>query len=79
MTGSGGDVTVTRRPQSGRGFLQGCVDHVERRVRISFTCLIQFQPRGEQRLQRAVVQVLGDFAVVTLIGMASETRCRRIS
>ena len=36
---------------------------------MAFTCLIEFEPRGQQRLQRAVVQVLGDFAVVPLVGL----------
>ena len=57
------------RAQSGPGFLQRRIDHVERGVGISFTRLIQFEPRGQQRLQRAVVQVLGDFAVVPLVGL----------
>ncbi len=57
------------RAQSGRGFLQRRVDHVERGVGIAFARLIEFEPRGQQRLQRAVVQVLGDFAVVPLVGL----------
>ena len=36
---------------------------------MAFTCLIEFEPRGQQRLQRAVMQVLGDFAAVTLVGL----------
>ena len=36
---------------------------------MAFTCLIEFEPRGQQCLQRAVMKVLGDFAVVTLVGL----------
>jgi len=36
--------------QSGCGFLQRRVHHVECGVWISLTCLIQFEPRGQQRL-----------------------------
>ena len=36
---------------------------------LSFPCFVEFEPRGQQRLQRAVMQVLGDFAVVTLVGL----------
>ena len=36
---------------------------------MAFTCLIEFEPRGQQRLQRAVMKVLGDFAAVTLVGL----------
>jgi hypothetical protein len=32
---------------------------------MAFTCLIEFEPRGQHRLQRAVMKVLGDFAAVT--------------
>jgi len=36
---------------------------------MAFTCLIEFEPRGQQRLQRAVMKVLGDFAAVTPVGL----------
>ena len=57
------------RTQAGRGFLQCLVDHVQRGIGVALTGLVEFQPRGEQRLQRAVVQVLGHFAVASLVGL----------
>ncbi len=57
------------RAQTGRRLLQRRVDHVERGIGIALTGLVQFEPRGQQRLQRAVVQVLGHLAVVPLVGL----------
>ena len=60
-------VTVERNPVAVS--LQRRVDHVERGVGIAFARLIEFESRGRQRLQRAVMQVLGNFAFVTLDGL----------
>ncbi len=60
-------MTVERSPVAVS--LQRRVYHVERGVGIAFACLIEFQSRGRQGLQRAVMQVLGNFAFVTLDGL----------
>ena len=60
-------VTVERSPVAVS--LQRRVDHVERGIGDAFAHLVEFQPRGQQRLQRAVVQVLGHFPVAPLVGL----------
>ena len=62
------------RTQAGRGFLQCLIDHVQRGIGVPLTGFVEFQPRGEQRLQRAVVQVLGHFAVCVARRPASPRR-----
>ena len=57
--------------QAGCGFLYGFVDHVERGIGVSLTRFVEFQARGEQCLQRAVVQVLRHFPVAPLVGLHS--------
>ena len=58
-----------RRTQPGRGLLQRRVDHVQRGIGVALAGLVEFEAGGEQRLQRAVVQVLGHFAVVPFVGL----------
>ena len=57
------------RAQARRGFLQRLIDHVERGIGVPLTRLVEFQACGEQRLQRAVVQMLGHLAVAPLVGL----------
>ena len=57
------------RAQGRRGLLQRLIDHVQRGIGIPPPGFVEFQPCGEQRLQRAIVQVLSHFAVAPLVGL----------
>ncbi len=58
-----------RRAKARRRVVERRVDHVEGRVGNAFAHLVEFHPRGQQSLQRAVVQMLGEVAVGPLVGL----------
>ena len=60
-------MTVDRRPVAVS--CSACVNQVEGGIGIALTGLVEFEPRGEQRLQRAVVQVLGHLAAAPFVGL----------
>ena len=58
-----------RRTQRGGGLLQCGMHGFERGIVVAFTDLVEVQARRQQRLQRAVVQMLGDLPVMPLVGL----------
>ena len=55
------------RPKSGGRFLKRRVHHIERRIVMPFADLVQLEPRSQQSLQRAVVQMLGELTITPLV------------